>query len=671
MISRVMGGIEQAFLDYTEALELHHHEVCAVVDKRCKVLPQLQNLAPHGIVPILFLHYNWFLVPYLYFRLKKFAPDLIIVHNKKAVNIFKAVARLLRSKIVAVSHNPKFRHIDKCDGIFTITDYQRNIFIQKGYPAERIFTVPNLISEKRDFTLSQFHQPPIIGTMGRFDPMKGFPDFIDALALLKKQGIAFKAVIGGAPQDAYRAEYEKICTQIKENNLENDVELLGWVQDKAEFFRNIDIFVLPSRFEPFGIVLLEAMLHGKPVVSSLAEGPAEIFAHNPDAAYLFDVGNIEAMADQLKSALQNPKKAAKTAQHGYELCCQNYSLEVVADKLNRAVTHFKNRDKKTVSEPQISVIIPVYNSQKYLKATLQSLQNQTFTDFEAICVDDGSTDNSPQILAQFAADSRFKIHRQTNSGGSAARNTGLELASGKFIAFLDNDDILHPQYLEILYQNIISADADLSCCSYVRFAGEGDYKFADTQLTPSIDFITEQPFIDKFVHKKKIETLMWTKLYRRELFADIRFALDLPAINDMLLNIEILLKCRKAAVCRTPLIAYRIIETSQTLKELSFNRIAEFKNLCLDIDRVASSYPQHRSVLQKIAARYAYGMHIKEYLARYNPAQDTERYEQLRQNLRELQQIKAFNTSKLNLRQRLTVWAFLRQKFGLLRWLKK
>lgn len=324
-----------------------------------------------------------------------------------------------------------------------------------------------------------------------------------------------------------------------------------------------------------------------------------------------------------------------------------------------------------MSEPLISVIIPVYNSQKYLQKTLQSLQNQTFTDFEAICVDDGSTDDSPQILAQFAADKRFKIQRQDNAGGSAARNTGLDLAGGKFIAFLDNDDILHPQYLEILHQNIISATADLSCCSYVRFEGEGDYKFAATPLTPSIDFVSEQPFSDKFVRKKKIETLMWTKLYRRELFDNIRFALDLPAVNDMLLNIEVLLKSRKIAVCRTPLIAYRLIETSQTLKELSFKRIAEFKNLCLDINRLTAAYPQHRSTLLKIAARYAYGMHIKEYLARYNPAQDTERYARLRRNLLELRTDGAFNTAKLNLRQRLTVWAFLHQKFKLLNWLKR
>lgn len=325
-----------------------------------------------------------------------------------------------------------------------------------------------------------------------------------------------------------------------------------------------------------------------------------------------------------------------------------------------------------MAEPRISVIIPVYNSEKYLQMTLQSLKNQTFADFEAICVDDGSTDESLHILEKFAADDgRFKIYRQENAGGSAARNKGLDKAIGEYIAFLDNDDILHPQYLEILYQNIVSAGADISCCSYLRFDGDVEYHFSEAQILPTTYFITEQPFEDKFVHKKKIETLMWTKLYKRELFKNIRFALNLPAINDMLLNIEVLLQSHKAVVCNAQLIAYRIIKTSQTLKELSFGRIAEFKNLCIEINKLSVLHHQYRKILQKIATRYAYGMHIKEYLERYNPAQDSERYVVLRQNLHELMSGGYFDMSALKIRQRIVCWAFMRQKYKLLNWLKR
>ncbi len=326
-----------------------------------------------------------------------------------------------------------------------------------------------------------------------------------------------------------------------------------------------------------------------------------------------------------------------------------------------------------MSAPLISVIIPVYNSAKYLLTTLQSVQRQTLKDFEVICIDDGSTDDSPQILEHFShSDSRFIFRRQKNAGGSAARNTGLDVAAGKFIAFLDNDDIYHPQYLEVLYRNLIAADADISCCSYLRFEGDSDYEFSGSlPEIPHIDFISEHPFTDKFVKKKKIDMLMWTKLYRRELFTDIRFALDLPAINDMLLNLEILLKSKRATVCRVPLIAYRQIASSQTLKPLSFARIEEYKNLCIDINKLAASYPKQRTVLQKLATRYAYDMHVAEYSERYNPQQDTEHYEVLRRNLAELIQNGYLKPSTLGLRRRLKLWAFRNRRFALLKWLKK
>ena len=102
-------------------------------------------------------------------------------------------------------------------------------------------------------------------------------------------------------------------------------------------------------------------------------------------------------------------------------------------------------------KPKISIIIPVYNVEKYLKRCLDSVLNQTFTDWEAICVNDGSPDNSDKILAEYAArDKRFKIVNKTNGGLSDARNAGLKKASGKYILYLDSDDCIHPQTMEIL-----------------------------------------------------------------------------------------------------------------------------------------------------------------------------------------------------------------------------
>ena len=98
---------------------------------------------------------------------------------------------------------------------------------------------------------------------------------------------------------------------------------------------------------------------------------------------------------------------------------------------------------------KISVIIPVYNVENYLEESLDSIINQTFTDLEIICVNDGSTDNSPSILNNYAnKDSRINIINQENKGLSAARNSGLDVATGDYIYFFDSDDILELTALE-------------------------------------------------------------------------------------------------------------------------------------------------------------------------------------------------------------------------------
>ncbi len=112
--------------------------------------------------------------------------------------------------------------------------------------------------------------------------------------------------------------------------------------------------------------------------------------------------------------------------------------------------------------PEISIIIPVYNVQDYLEKCLDSVKNQTFKNWEAICVNDGSTDNSLEILQQYAEkDERFVIINQENDGVSSARNNGLNSARGKYIMFLDSDDFIHPQCMEIAHKTIIDTDSDV------------------------------------------------------------------------------------------------------------------------------------------------------------------------------------------------------------------
>ena len=117
--------------------------------------------------------------------------------------------------------------------------------------------------------------------------------------------------------------------------------------------------------------------------------------------------------------------------------------------------------------PLISVVIPVYNVEDYVRKCIVSVINQTYSNLEILVIDDGSTDHSGQICDELAAtDGRIRVFHTFNGGLSAARNVGIDHATGFFIAFVDSDDWIEPDMYQFLYQQIIEYDADISVCSH-------------------------------------------------------------------------------------------------------------------------------------------------------------------------------------------------------------
>ena len=124
----------------------------------------------------------------------------------------------------------------------------------------------------------------------------------------------------------------------------------------------------------------------------------------------------------------------------------------------------------------ISVIIPVYNAEQYIKRCLNSVLNQTFNDYEIIMVNDGSTDGSLEILKKYESqNSKLKVITQKNLKAAAARNSGLKYASGEYIAFIDADDYVHNDYLRILYENMVNFKADVSTCGFYKSSNATPY----------------------------------------------------------------------------------------------------------------------------------------------------------------------------------------------------
>lgn len=208
-----------------------------------------------------------------------------------------------------------------------------------------------------------------------------------------------------------------------------------------------------------------------------------------------------------------------------------------------------------MTEPLISIVIPVYNAEKYLRACLDSVLAQTYKNWEAICVNDGSSDNSAKILEEYAAkDARFHIINQPNSGVSTARNTGLQQTTGKYLMYLDSDDIWHPQTLEILQNVMEKSNADMGCFKYQEVYP--DTKIIYNNYMVDSDFkLCKTPLLS-FIHRKiKTGILIWNKIYRTDKIKNISFC-NLKQGEDDVYSLSVLLKISSIAMLDNVLYYY-------------------------------------------------------------------------------------------------------------------
>ena len=177
-------------------------------------------------------------------------------------------------------------------------------------------------------------------------------------------------------------------------------------------------------------------------------------------------------------------------------------------------------------DPLISVIIPVYNVEHYIQNCLNSLINQTYTNWEAILIDDGSPDRSGEICEQYAADDkRFIVVHKKNGGQSTARNLALDLVKGKYITYLDSDDFLSNNALEFLYTAAKEKDADIVQCGFIR---GNDNIFPQLKCSNQLLEYDKNSIFTKFAAK----IIPCGKLYRREIIGNIRFPEGLVNEDD-------------------------------------------------------------------------------------------------------------------------------------------
>ena len=179
--------------------------------------------------------------------------------------------------------------------------------------------------------------------------------------------------------------------------------------------------------------------------------------------------------------------------------------------------------------PLISVIVPAYNVEKYIKTCLDSLINQTYSNFEVIVINDGSTDQTEKMLNEYESNPKIQIFSQENGGLSAARNHGLKLANGELVCFIDSDDSVKSDYLEKLVTPFIEdANVDITVCGYQ----EKFEKSSIDHVLKSQKITGHQATEDLLVKQQDFNVLAWNKLYRKSLFTNYNIEYPVGQIHE-------------------------------------------------------------------------------------------------------------------------------------------
>lgn len=327
MFSKVNGGLEQVFLNYIPALSQQGNHVVPVIHPSAEIIdvcPQDHLRTVHN-----FNQHDYLAIYKLRKLIQKEKPDCIITHSYRAAYLFKKTRTPVPK--IAVCHVQGHYNFGS-DAIIAITERMREDIIESGVPANQVFTVPNMVPMPQHI---QYQEPkqrdvPIIGVCARLVSMKGIDVFLAALAELKKRNVPFKAEIAGDGP-----EKELYLKWIVEHQLDREIKLLGWVNQRESFYKNLDIFCLPSRKEAFGLVILESMMHSLPSVLTDLPGPREIIANSNSALFVPSEDPIS-MANELERLIKD-KALAKTLSHNAFTRVQDYSVASVGPLLHEVL----------------------------------------------------------------------------------------------------------------------------------------------------------------------------------------------------------------------------------------------------------------------------------------------------------------------------------------------
>jgi glycosyltransferase involved in cell wall biosynthesis len=257
-----------------------------------------------------------------------------------------------------------------------------------------------------------------------------------------------------------------------------------------------------------------------------------------------------------------------------------------------------------MTNPKLSIIIPVYNVEHFLPETIKSIQCQHYTDYEVILVDDGSKDNSLNVCRELASkDERINVYHKDNSGVSDTRNVGLGKAIGDYVYFMDSDDLLHPQFIEIMMNCAEKNDADLVCCEYTTFIKKPMFPKIKDICALDLRENNSDPFdvLTLAAHA----TSMCSKVLKRTLLHsyNIKFRSGMTFGEDMFVAWKCCLVSQKAYFVRQPLYYYRQTGNS-AVSRYHANLYESYRSSFDEIKQFVADYNIQVNRFQENYARY-------------------------------------------------------------------
>ncbi|KDE40106.1 Glycosyltransferase [Nitrincola lacisaponensis] len=325
------GGLENAFVDMAYALTALGYKVVVFTPGNAP----FRLMMPDSVE---FHDYNpkgyWDIFSGYKTRryIKNNNLELMVTINSRATyTIAKSVAGL-NLPVLGISYSYKHKRMQAADRLVVVTEHMKAHYLQHGWSADNVDVLPCVL---RDFPVEKIPSKPVesvvkLGFVGRLSPEKGLEELVEAMSLLIGKGRTLSLTIAGSGDDEH-----KIHALLEQKKLQQSVVFSGWITDIRKWLKTIDLLVVPSKEETFGIVVLESMAHGCPVVSTCAPGPASQIEHGV-TGWLAETGNAESLAKVIDVALSQ----ADSWEHIIDRArasASKYSIEAQLPKLKNII----------------------------------------------------------------------------------------------------------------------------------------------------------------------------------------------------------------------------------------------------------------------------------------------------------------------------------------------